>query len=94
MIYQKEIVKEMDITIVPLYINLGGKQYKDTVELKEEDLYGLVEKHGELPKTAALSPADFHHVLRSLWLKAMRCYSFRFYQNYPQQIKMHILLEK
>lgn len=60
----KELIDEMDIAIVPLYVHFGEAQYKDGVDLVEKDLYTQVEKYKALPKTAAPSPMDYEEAFR------------------------------
>lgn len=51
-----EIVKENDITIIPLTILLDGKEYHDNVDITSEKVINFVEssKNAPLPKTAAV----------------------------------------
>ena len=55
----KEILDEYDIKIVPLYINVDGKEYKDGVDITTLEMYNLVEEKNTSPKTAATSVGDF-----------------------------------
>jgi DegV family protein with EDD domain len=57
-----ELVRERDIEIVPLSVYIGGKTYKDGLELRSENLFPLVKQTGELPKTAAPSAGEFQQV--------------------------------
>ena len=54
-----EIAAEFKLTIVPLTVTIGDKVYQDGVDLHQRDLFSLVEKHGELPKTSAPSMGEF-----------------------------------
>jgi DegV family protein with EDD domain len=54
-----EIVAEFGITIIPLSISLGGGVYRDGVDISQKELFTLIEKHGELPKTAAPPVGEF-----------------------------------
>lgn len=60
----KELIEEMGIEIVPLYVNFGEIQYKDGIDLIEKDLYTEVDKCHALPKTAAPSPMDYEEAFR------------------------------
>jgi DegV family protein with EDD domain len=53
------LARERCIEIIPLSVNIGGKTYQDGLELRSENLFPLVEKLGELPKTAAPSAGEF-----------------------------------
>ena len=44
---------------VPLNILLGGKHYRDGIELKPDDFYELLISSGDFPKTSQPSPQDF-----------------------------------
>lgn len=54
-----EQYKNLNINVVPLLVNIGGKAYKDGLEIDSELLYKLVAEHGELPTTAAVPPFTF-----------------------------------
>jgi DegV family protein with EDD domain len=47
------------IDIIPLYITLDSKTYRDGEELTSRDLFRFVKETGKLPKTAAPSVIDF-----------------------------------
>jgi DegV family protein with EDD domain len=50
-----EIAAEFNITVVPLSVSIGGEVYQDGIDIKQKDVFALVMKHDELPKTAAPS---------------------------------------
>lgn len=56
------IVRENGIKIIPLSILLGDKEYRDGIDVKPQDIYNHVDKTGELPKTAAVTPAQYYEV--------------------------------
>ncbi len=60
------IVQEKDIVIIPLSILLGEKSYLDGVEVHPQDIYDYVKKTGVLPKTAAVTPAQYAEVFKSI----------------------------
>ena len=59
-------VKENEITVIPLSILLGDKVYHDGVDIKPADIYKYVDEHGTLPKTSAVTPAEYHEVFKRL----------------------------
>jgi DegV family protein with EDD domain len=61
-----EIVKEQDITVVPLYINVGEESYLDGVDLTREEFYRNLPGYSPAPKTATPSVATFLHVYERL----------------------------
>jgi fatty acid-binding protein DegV len=54
-----DIAAEFKLTVIPLSVKLGGKVYQDGVDIQQKDLFALVQKCGELPKTAAPSVGEF-----------------------------------
>lgn len=60
----QELIDKYDIQIIPLSVLLGEKVYHDGVDIKPSDIYDFVEKTGELPKTAAVTPAEYHEVFK------------------------------
>ncbi len=55
----EEIVEKYGITVVPLLVTIGGNTYRDGVDIRQQELFKLVEVHGELPKTSAISVGEF-----------------------------------
>jgi DegV family protein with EDD domain len=49
----KELTLRYNVTIIPLYVRLGDKEYLDGVNITPEELYKWSDEHGETPKTAA-----------------------------------------
>ncbi len=54
-----EITTEFDIPVIPLSVTIDGVTYRDGMDIHQSDLFALVQKHGELPKTAAPSVGEF-----------------------------------
>lgn len=54
-----DIIEKHGISIVPLYINLGGKALRDIEEVTPEDIFDFVGKTGTLPGTIACSAEDY-----------------------------------
>src|SRR5690554_6130095 len=55
-----ELLEKFDIAVWPLYINFGEETFRDKIDIDADLLYKKVKEHGELPKTAAISPAEFY----------------------------------
>jgi DegV family protein with EDD domain len=47
-----EIIRDLDITVIPLYINFGDKGYLDGVEISRRDFYERLPYCNPLPTTA------------------------------------------
>lgn len=54
-----ELIEKYGITVMPLYVTIGGKAYKDMVEITVKDIFDNYNKTKELPKTAAVSVTDY-----------------------------------
>jgi DegV family protein with EDD domain len=64
-----EVVKELDITVVPLHIQFGSETYRDRVDLSPEEFYHKLQHSSVLPSTAAPSPGTFAEVFDDLAAK-------------------------
>ena len=53
------LLKEFDISVIPLTVNLDNRLFRDGIDLGLEEMYALVDKTGTLPKTAAPTPGEF-----------------------------------
>ncbi|MCF7923790.1 MAG: DegV family protein [Candidatus Izimaplasma sp.] len=60
----KELIEKYDIEIIPLYVNFKSKSYLDGKDLTVAEMYDLVSKTNELPKTAAPSPGIFFETFK------------------------------
>lgn len=62
----KLIYEKLDCEVLPLYVTINGKEYLDTYELTTKQLYEIVDKTNELPKTSAVTPEKFLEVFKKL----------------------------
>jgi len=60
------LVKENDITVIPLYINAGGKAYLDGVDLSRQEFYRRMPGFNPPATTAAPGPEVFCQVYERL----------------------------
>lgn len=58
----KELIAKHGIEIMPLYVNFKDRSYFDGIDINVPEMYKLIKKNGELPKTAAASPGAFYNV--------------------------------
>src|SRR5690554_5166243 len=77
----QHILDKYKIETVPLYINLGEESYKDMLEIKPEDIFSYASKTGKLPKTSAVSVADYIH----LFTKTLETHDAVIHINLGQQ---------
>ena len=54
-----ELIERFGVSILPLGVALGEKQYTDGVDIDPDFIYAHYEKTGELPKTSAVNLVDF-----------------------------------
>ena len=57
-----EQIARYDITILPLAVAMGGKDYHDGVDITPKDIYAHVGQGGDLPKTAAVNAAQYQEL--------------------------------
>lgn len=62
----QRFVDENNITVVPLTVLLGENVYRDGVNINPDDIYNYVKKTGELPKTSAVTPAEYFEIFKKL----------------------------
>ena len=62
----QEQIKENDIRILPIYVNMNGEEYKDGINIKPEDIFAYVKETKTLPKTSALSIADYQTFFKNI----------------------------
>jgi DegV family protein with EDD domain len=62
----EEIIRQLDITIVPLFINVGSKSFLDGVDLTREDFYRNLPTYSTQPTTAAPGPDAFQKAYEHL----------------------------
>lgn len=67
--YTMEEISQNGFHFVPLMVSLGGKYYKDGIELKPDDFYELLINTGDFPKTSQPSPQDFADIFEDVKAK-------------------------
>lgn len=60
-----EILELYDISLAPLTINIGGKIYRDRVDIEPDYYYGIIEALPEYPTTGMPSPMEFLDIINS-----------------------------
>ena len=64
----KEQIQENHIGIIPLHIELGGKEYLDGRDILPDDIYAYVDGGGDLAATAAVNPDEYKDCFKK-WTK-------------------------
>ena len=62
----EELLKKYDISIIPLHIVLGDREYRDLTELSPDEIYAWSEENKATPKTSAASIEDTIAVMQPL----------------------------
>ena len=57
------LISKYNIGIIPLYVHLGEKEYKDGVNIHPSDLYKWSDEHNETPRTSAAGINDIEAYL-------------------------------
>lgn len=60
----KELYQKYSLDVLAQNVSFGEKKYKDGVDITLEELYANVEKTGELPHTAAVTPGAFEEYFK------------------------------
>ena len=61
-----EIAEKSGIYLLPLYVNLDSKYFKDRFETSPDEFYDWVRENNSLPKTSAPSPGDLTALLEKI----------------------------
>ena len=61
-----ELREKINLHVVPLIVNIEGKEHKDGVDIDSDYIYDSVARTGVLPKTAALSIGEFMEFFNSV----------------------------
>ncbi len=71
----KEIALKYNISIVPIYIHLNGKEFRDGIDIDSNRIYELQQKEKAVFSTSSPSPHDFVEVYKRLLKKHKKIFS-------------------
>ncbi len=60
------LIKELQISVLPVHVRIGGRDYLDGVDLDEREFYRLVYQEGLHPETLPPTVAEFRRVYEEL----------------------------
>lgn len=60
----EELLERYGISLFPLHIHLGDREYSDRVDITPEEIYQWSDKHKTTPKTSAMSLTEATETLR------------------------------
>ena len=66
----QDVADELDITIVPAYINIDGKAYRDGIDISQDELYQKINEDRSNISTSQPPPHDFVQVFQRLLTQA------------------------
>lgn len=61
-----KLAEELGIYLIPLYVNLDSRYYKDRKEISPDEFYNWIKENETLPKTSAPSPGDLTDILEEI----------------------------
>lgn len=69
----EDVIEKYDITVVPVYVNLGDHSYRDGVDLDRREFYHHLENGREVPTTSSPSMETFVQTYTNLSSKGAKC---------------------
>lgn len=69
----EDVIQKYDITVVPVYVNLGDHSYRDGVDLDRREFYHHLENGREVPTTSSPSMETFVQTYTNLSSKGAKC---------------------
>ena len=60
------ILREMDITLAPLYIHAGDQVFRDGVDITPDEVFRFADTHGQLCKTGAINIEEYKEFFAEL----------------------------
>jgi DegV family protein with EDD domain len=61
-----QLAKQLDITVVPVYVRFGDKTYRDRIDISEDEFYQRLQSDPIHPNTIQPSPQDFIDTYKEL----------------------------
>ena len=65
-----ELARDLDITVVPVYVSMRGRSYRDGVDISLDEIYRKMIEGGTPVTTSQPAPADFSEAYRRLMKEA------------------------
>lgn len=66
LIFPEEVRKQIEVTTLPLVVNLDDKSYREDIDITVEQFYPLLESTRSLPTTSLPAAGDFAQVYKEL----------------------------
>ena len=55
----KELIEQYDIEVIPIPVQIAGKNYKDGDDISNEEFYQKLKTADEMPTTSQITPYTF-----------------------------------
>ncbi len=66
LIFPQEVLDDLEVSILPLVVNLDDKSYREDIDITTEEFYHLLEASNAMPTTSLPPAGDFAKVYREL----------------------------
>ncbi|MBN2043519.1 MAG: DegV family protein [Anaerolineales bacterium] len=66
LLFSEEVLKEIEVEILPLVVNLDNKSYREDIDITTKEFYDLLESTKSLPTTSLPPAGDFAEVYKRL----------------------------
>lgn len=86
-----EVARELDITVIPLYIRFGDKTYRDGIDISADQFYEKLARRRRPPRTSIPSPGDFAQVYNQLGTTADGIISIHLSPKYSGALNAAVL---
>ena len=60
------LAERCGFTVIPLYVNVGGKTYRDGVDIQRDDMLAITEENGGIGNTTAVNLQDYLEIFTGL----------------------------
>ncbi len=66
LIFPDDILKNLEVTILPLVVTLDGKSYREDIDITPKEFYKLLESSNSMPTTSLPAVGDFAETYQEL----------------------------
>ena len=66
LLFPEDVLKKLDVTTLPLVVNLDGKSYREDLDITTKDFYELLASTNSLPTTSLPPAGDFAKTYKEL----------------------------
>ena len=74
LLFSEEVLKQIEVGMLPLVVNLDGKSYREDIDITTQDFYNLLEATDSLPTTSLPPAGDFADVIQGWGKMGKKCF--------------------